>query len=344
MNFDDLHKLIQNGEDATVEFKQEVSQDVLQGLSTDLAALANAHGGLIIFGVTKAKDPAGCSIQGKEKEQISQQARNCQPPVEINFEQVAFGQRQFLLVKVSQGRVVHSDLERRFPVRIGDTTGYLDILGILTVLQQRGFIPAEQATFVSSTGEFRRTELPQAERLALLDHLRSSDPLIVTEGVRDLSLMAHRFEVLTDDEIAVTIRSLLKSKEIAEDVRRGLLFALNGLQGWGVDAERSQIEAFVPVFADLATGSTSVETARAAFVLLVSLRSAEAIRVISEWVTQSSDERYKILQPASILSNVRYYGLDSGLRRAMYKVLQAPFSEEIKRRASVILESVRQSG
>jgi predicted HTH transcriptional regulator len=48
---DELQQLIAQKENARVEFKREVLDSVLQGMSTIIAAMSYAHGGVIIFGV-----------------------------------------------------------------------------------------------------------------------------------------------------------------------------------------------------------------------------------------------------------------------------------------------------
>ncbi|MFQ5910055.1 MAG: helix-turn-helix domain-containing protein, partial [Thermoplasmata archaeon] len=55
LNLDQLYELIRQGEDTQTEFRQELSKEALQRLSTNIAALANAEGGYIIFGVVDDK-------------------------------------------------------------------------------------------------------------------------------------------------------------------------------------------------------------------------------------------------------------------------------------------------
>lgn len=54
--FDELRRLVEQSEDAHVELKQMASEDVLRELPTRIAAVANAQGGAIIFGVTDDKE------------------------------------------------------------------------------------------------------------------------------------------------------------------------------------------------------------------------------------------------------------------------------------------------
>jgi predicted HTH transcriptional regulator len=48
---EELQKIIGRGEDTQTEFKAALSEEVLKGLPTDLAAIANSQGGRLIFGV-----------------------------------------------------------------------------------------------------------------------------------------------------------------------------------------------------------------------------------------------------------------------------------------------------
>ncbi len=139
----ELRQLIEQGEDTQVEFKVEVSEDVLRDLPTRLAAIANSQGGRIIFGVANNKEPKGLTLKGDERDRISQSASNCAPPIPVELEEVRFGNRSFIVVRVPRSKVVHSDPQRKFPVRIGTITGYLDTFGLVSLLQERSIIRSE---------------------------------------------------------------------------------------------------------------------------------------------------------------------------------------------------------
>jgi predicted HTH transcriptional regulator len=90
-SFNDLQQIIDRGEDTQTEFKAALSEEVLKGLPTDLAAIANSQGGRIIFGVTDDKDPVGIVLTGEEFNRISQCASNCRPVILAEPEEIRFG-------------------------------------------------------------------------------------------------------------------------------------------------------------------------------------------------------------------------------------------------------------
>ena len=67
LTLNDLQRIIAEGENAHVDFKQEVSEQVLAGLPTDIAAFANATGGMIVFGVTSQEETDGLLLDQKQR-------------------------------------------------------------------------------------------------------------------------------------------------------------------------------------------------------------------------------------------------------------------------------------
>lgn len=146
--------------------------------------MANFQGGRIIFGVTQGKDPVGLDFQGDEREKISQQASNCRPAVKIDFEEITLGSRHFLVVKVDRSSVVHNDLNRRFPIRIGNTTDYLDASGLLALLQERRLLVVEGQEPQPTPTERKRRPLSKSQVDLLSRTLASTNPSVRLEGLK----------------------------------------------------------------------------------------------------------------------------------------------------------------
>ncbi len=343
MTFDDLNRLIERRENMNVDFKREVSEQVLQGLSTDLAAFANASGGMVIFGVTDSGDPLGCVLEGKERERISQEARNCQPAVAIEFEEIRFGQRHFLVVRIPKSNVVHSDADHRFPQRVGDTTGYLDALGIIMLLQQRGVVRSGGAEQAFASAERKREPMTQTDRRFFAELLGSEDPAIRAEALRDLQRLSHRAIYLDDDKIAERIERLLTEGAATEEANRLVLGVVRNAVVFGTELERATAIHWTAHIVKLAVSSPSAETRRAAFDVLECTRSPEIPTLLLRWVVELDEEKYSALQVPNMLANARHYGYDQQLRMALYDLLAKASDDKGKKRVVSILEALRQS-
>jgi predicted HTH transcriptional regulator len=135
--YNDLRDSVAQWEGPRLEFKEGLTRQVISGLPSDLASFANSEGGRIIFGVTEAREMVGCKLTSKERNTVSQMAKNCRPPVSIDFEEVEGEGKTFSLILVGQSKVVHCDDTRRFPARIGSTKDHLDTLGLVTLMRAR---------------------------------------------------------------------------------------------------------------------------------------------------------------------------------------------------------------
>src|SRR5439155_17977313 len=216
--FDELHQIITQGENVRVEFKAEASEEVIRGLSTDLAAMANTQGGIIIFGVTDSKDPRGFSLKGDERERISQSASNCIPPISVDFEEVRFGTRAFLIVKIPRSILIHNDLNRKFPTRIGNITGFFDALGLVALLQEKRLLQYEvqQPTQVATVAERKREPLSKSETKILVRGLNAPDPSVRLEAIRDLLNTPFYSIILEEKSIMTAIEKILTARNPEE--------------------------------------------------------------------------------------------------------------------------------
>ncbi|MFA6268409.1 MAG: RNA-binding domain-containing protein, partial [archaeon] len=84
MNNDDLKKLIALGEGYTLEFKQSINDS----LSKEICAFANSAGGKIVLGINDSGQLTGFELTNSNKSIILSYARNVDPEIKINYEQV----------------------------------------------------------------------------------------------------------------------------------------------------------------------------------------------------------------------------------------------------------------
>jgi len=342
-NSDELHQIITQGENARVEFKAEASEEVLRGLSTDLAAMANTQGGVIVFGITDAKDPKGLSLRGDERDRISQSASNCTPPISVDFEEVRFATKVFLLVQIPRSTIVHNDQQRRFPTRIGNTTGYFDALGLVALLQEKRLLQHEvQQPAQVATVERKREPLSESETTLIARGLNAQDSSVRLEAIRDLITSPFYAIILEDKSIIAAIDKILKARN-PEEIGPALQ-VLRVALSYGTKTEQENIRAWSALTFDIGKTMVRPEIGSTAFQILADLQSPEALQLMLFWVNETDDSTFASIHPENMLMNPGLKGLRPRLREEMYQILLSNASEKAKKRASLILQSLRQMG
>ncbi len=338
---DDLHRIIIQRENTQVDFKSEASEEVLRGLSTDIAAFSNTQGGLIVFGVTDDGDPKGCDLSRQQRDRISQEASKCQPVVQIDLEEVPFGARKFVVVKVPKRRVIHNDGQRRFPVRIGNITDYLDALGLVTLLQERSLLRGDNAAQGWTPSEIKREPLPEGESSTLAKMVTSNDTTIRLEALRDLAVMPFRHVLLEYESMADAVGQILANGD--EEAVTLLLDFLRGIGYSGSEKEKSVLKGWIPRIVEIARPSAPPELARKAFDVLQSIRSRQAVEILTLWIREADDNKYAGLQPNNVILNLAYFGLKGRAREAMHELLESKPDERTRKRVIEVLEALRKS-
>ena len=340
MNFDELHRLIMSGENAGTEFKEQLSQEVLQGLSTDIAALANSQGGRVIFGVTDAGDPVGCDLRGDEGEQISQAASNCRPAIRIDIEQIPFGKKQFLVVHVPRSAGVHSDVYRKFPQRIGNITDYLDGSGLAALMRERSQPLSETTPPFYGTVEERRKPLPEPEEKFVIRALNSKESAVRKEVLADLSYINYQYILLENNDIVKGITAILESakddeRAIALDCIRGVVFMATG-------GEKKNLESWFGLIAQIAKTSPDLQLARRAFEVLRTAEDPAIVDILIHWTEDADDNTFAGLNPSGIIQGIRDSDLKRSIREALYALVERNSDDGIRKRATGILDRIRQ--
>ncbi len=335
----DLQELIRQGENARVEFKEELSSDVLKGLDTDIAALANFQGGTIVFGITDDRVPVGCVLQKEERERVSDQALRCSPSVHIELGEIEFGEMKFLIVGIERSTIIHNDHQHRFPVRIGDKTGFLEAAGLIALLQERRLISAEATAQVPPPSERKREPIPDSEVPLLERTLSSTDSPLRLEALRDINNLTQRSILLDRGRISTFLARLLKSGS-SEEV--GLV--LDILRTIVLRGESSEMEVITPwmeLVVEKGKAVNEAEIARKAFDVLQYAKNEGAADVLIHWVKSAEDDAFNSFNPRNLLANIRFYGLDQKIREAMYSILESDADANVRERASTILDAVR---
>jgi len=117
----DLLSLIRGGEDTHVEFKiRLVNTEKIGG---EIVALANAGGGVIIFGVNDQRRVEGLDNPEQVEEQLIDICRNqISPPVFPRIDKVAYDNgTRIVVLEVDDRRAPHQTPDHRYFIRIGST-------------------------------------------------------------------------------------------------------------------------------------------------------------------------------------------------------------------------------
>lgn len=84
MDTKELKSILEAGESQTVEFMEGFSDKFMR----EMVALANAEGGRILLGVNDQNEISGLDATNKLKSQVKDSARNCDPRIEIELEEI----------------------------------------------------------------------------------------------------------------------------------------------------------------------------------------------------------------------------------------------------------------
>ena len=111
-----IKSILRKGEDHKTEFKEEVYKK----LDREIVAFANASGGKIYIGITDEGKIKGINITNKLKSQIEDIAKNCDPKVDISFQEMK--KEKILIVEVVEGKKKPHRCSSGFYIRSGSAS------------------------------------------------------------------------------------------------------------------------------------------------------------------------------------------------------------------------------
>ena len=165
MNVAELQKLVANGEDSTRQFKADVRNAV--SLASEMAAFANAEGGVILIGV--ADDGTMPGLSKKDVSRVNQLISNAashlvRSPLTVQTENVS----------VEKGRIVIA-----LTIPKGIDKPYFDKNGVIWLKvgadKRRVNSKEELRRLFQITDQFHADELPTKAGIEALDKLRFRD-------------------------------------------------------------------------------------------------------------------------------------------------------------------------
>jgi len=187
MDADEVRQLVAQGEDNTVEFKENLP--VPAELAKEMVAFANAEGGGLPVGVTDRGDVRGTAFGDRETQNVLNVTRNnCVPHLQPRIETVELDGQTGAVIQVERGRQKPYQANERIYVRIGASTRVATQVELLSMLQESGLLSFDQLPVLNATlGDLdldkaraylaRQTDLAQlatnGDVLELLMHLKA---------------------------------------------------------------------------------------------------------------------------------------------------------------------------
>ncbi len=103
MYLTELYKIIEDGENAGVEFKRKFSEP--EKIAKGMIAFANSKGGIMLFGVDDNRDIVGVESEKEELELIDTAAKfYCDPEVEYEYEVVGIKSKDVVVVNIQESK------------------------------------------------------------------------------------------------------------------------------------------------------------------------------------------------------------------------------------------------
>jgi predicted HTH transcriptional regulator len=97
----ELHSLIEDGENSTVEFKRKFSSP--EKIAKEMIAFANSKGGKILFGVDDDRTIVGVESEKGEMELIDTAARfYCEPEINYDYEIISIKKSDIVVVHIPE--------------------------------------------------------------------------------------------------------------------------------------------------------------------------------------------------------------------------------------------------
>ena len=120
MTADELSEIIQQGENSSVEFKEDgVRPD---SLAREMVAFANGSGGVVCIGITDSGQVSGVDLTRITEEWVMNISRtNIVPPLQVGYEQIPFCDNVVVLITIPKGTDKPYQSDQRYLIRVGST-------------------------------------------------------------------------------------------------------------------------------------------------------------------------------------------------------------------------------
>jgi hypothetical protein len=292
--------LIKIGESVSFEFKETLSIDIKERLSSYFAAFANTEGGLFIIGINKLKEIVGYPLEEKERNLISEKAKNCRPQIHIDIEERDYDGKKIVLIHVPKSEnKVHVDSKIRFPIRVGSNIDYLDITGLIPLAKEKLGLDykTRETESLSQWGEplFEeeiRTKAKPEEIELCLKAIEGVNKDVRLQGLRELELLTYKREIFDEIRILDVLEELLNDKEA--EVRKKVLYILQlMLRINNTDESKQKFNDIYGLrIVDIAKNDLIPEVRAEAIGILVDINNECIIEIFTKIILRENDELY----------------------------------------------------
>ena len=133
-----IRELLQQGENASIEFKEIVARP--ESLAKEIVAFANTQGGTLLLGIADNGEIIGISDDKNHEEYLANIARNnVIPAIDITIEKITFENKNIIAVSIPKGKdKPYQTLNNQFLIRIGSTNRVATQTELMRLFQQSG--------------------------------------------------------------------------------------------------------------------------------------------------------------------------------------------------------------
>lgn len=232
MQIDDLDQItdvqimnwIKNGEWNILELKENLSEFKKDELPKYYAAFANTEGGLLILGINKQNQTIGCSLNDKERNKISQYAKDCTPHIMgIKIQERDYDNKKITLIYVPKSNMIHQDHNHRFPIKVGAVIDFHNIISLIQSLKERELLVGkiEFLNKVSTFEKRERREISNEDIDWCINTLKEEDKDLISEGLRELEILIYWSDIVERQDLIDRLNELFKNEDI--DIKKRLL-------------------------------------------------------------------------------------------------------------------------
>lgn len=339
MELAELKKLIAQRESLKVDFKRDVHQSSVQDMCKDIAAFANTEGGHILVGVEDKGKVVGVDWNSEKENLVTQQGMRCLPQIIVQFHEVNYPRvGTVVAVEIQKSSYIHSDLNQRFPQRLGDRTVFMDTAQFISVLRTKNLIGSESqvnSPIPQVRGKPKKVEF-------LVKNLDSPKPLVRAEALIDLGNVSWHVAIEEIPEFLRKVNSALKDEDIAAriaalDLVANLSYRMNDKR------KKEYREELAPIFTDMVAHDKDSNVRTRALLTLAQIGAENVVEVIVSLGLNEPDETYPKLNLQNIMMRVAEAGLGYDMTKRLYSELAAAKTPETEKRLKEILGWARQT-
>lgn len=345
---EEIANLIKIDESVSFEYKGTLTDEIKDRLSTYFAAFANTEGGLFAIGINNSRETIGYALKERERDQISEQAKNCRPQVHIDIEEREYDGQKIVLIFVPKSKYkIHIDNKKRFPTRVGPTLDYLDITGLIPLVRERLGLDYKttKPEFLwesQSSGEKVRTKATPEEIELCLKAIDGATKEARLEGLKELELLIYKRDISDELKVLNLLEELLNDKD--GNIQRKVLNIL-GLMFRVIndESEKKLSNKYSTHILNLTEVESIPEVRSDAIELLVEMDDKRVIEKIIKIILSESDELFNRVKSSS---GLRRLSDETKLqfKSKLLEQLNIPEQKEnIKKRIIGVLDDIRMS-